>query len=84
MKDRLSLAHMTGRGRRLLLAVCVALLSLGSTGAATSLASNAGGAHKPRPATFGDCKNVNAGLHNGYVCEAEEEEGGEEEPPPAG
>jgi len=40
--------------------------------------AEAGGAHKPRPATFGDCKNHNAGLHNGYVCEPATEEGEEE------
>ncbi len=40
--------------------------------------AEAGGAHKPRPATFGDCKNHNSGVHNGYVCEPAVEEGEEE------
>jgi hypothetical protein len=34
--------------------------------------AQAGGADKPRPATFGDCKNHNTGVHNGYDCEEEE------------
>jgi len=34
-------------------------------------AAEAGGADKPRPTTFGDCKNSNAGVHNGYDCEEE-------------
>ena len=45
-------------------------------------AGQAGGAKKPRPATFGDCKHQNAGVHNGYVCEPASEEGEEPEPPP--
>jgi hypothetical protein len=52
-----------------LLALGAASLSFASPLAATSLASNAGGADKSRPATFGDCKNENAGVHNGYDCE---------------
>ncbi|HEX5852779.1 MAG TPA: hypothetical protein VFY36_06785 [Solirubrobacteraceae bacterium] len=58
------------------LAMVIALLSLGSPWVASGLASNAGGADKPRPSTFGDCKNSNDGLHHGYHCEeapAEEE-----------
>jgi hypothetical protein len=73
MSNRFATARLRVRGRRLLLALLVALMSIGSTGAAAALASNAGGAQKPRPATFGDCKNDNSGLHNGYVCEEEEE-----------
>lgn len=60
-----------------MLATMVALLSLGSPWVAISSASNAGGADKQRPATFGDCKNSNEGVHNGYDCEevpTEEEE----------
>jgi hypothetical protein len=57
------------RGRRLVLALLVAMMSIGSIGAATSMASNAGGADKQRPPTFGDCKNANDGVHNGYDCE---------------
>jgi hypothetical protein len=44
-------------------------------------AAQAGGADKPRPATFGDCKNSNAGVHNGYDC-VEEEPPSEEEVSP--
>jgi hypothetical protein len=73
MGNGLATTRLRGRARRLLLALLVALTSIGSTGVATSLASNAGGAQKSRPASFGDCKNENAGLHNGYVCEEEEE-----------
>ncbi len=67
-----------------ILAMVVALLSLGSPWVASSSASNAGGAHKPRPMTFGDCKNSNAGVHNGYDCvavPAEEEAPTEQEGP---
>jgi hypothetical protein len=49
----------------------VALASLASPWVALS-AAQGGGADKPRPATFGDCKNNNAGVHNGYDCEEEE------------
>jgi len=51
------------------------LLSCASPFVATSSAK-AGGADKPRPVTFGDCKNANEGLHNGYDCEAAEVEPG--------
>jgi hypothetical protein len=54
--------------------VACALTSVGSPAIAVSSASNAGGAHRPVSATFGDCKNSNSGLHNGYVCEADEAE----------
>ena len=50
--------------------LAVALLSAGSPLVATSSASNAGGADKPVSATHGDCKNINAGVHNGYDCPA--------------
>jgi hypothetical protein len=36
----------------------------------SSSALAAGGAHKPVDATHGDCKNSNAGQHNGYDCPA--------------
>jgi hypothetical protein len=49
----------------------VVIASLASPWVALS-AAQAGGADKPRPATFGDCKNANAGVHNGYDCEEEE------------
>ena len=50
--------------------MAVALLSASSPLVATAAASNAGGADKPVSATHGDCKNINAGLHNGYDCPA--------------
>jgi hypothetical protein len=77
--------HSSTRGRisrtkRAVVALLAALLCTGSTGVATSMASNAGGADKSRPASFGDCKNSNSGAHNGYDCEVEpvngETEGG--------
>ena len=57
--------------------VAIAVVSCLSPLVATS-AAQAGGAKKPRPATFGDCKHENAGVHNGYVCEPVSEEEGEE------
>jgi hypothetical protein len=44
-----------------------AFIIVGSPVAASSAASG-GGAHKQVSATFGDCKNDNAGKHNGYDC----------------
>lgn len=72
MNDSVQGHKAPGRRRALrgLLALGAAMLSFASPLAATSLASNAGGADKARPATFGDCKNENAGVHNGYDCEA--------------
>jgi hypothetical protein len=60
-----------------LLTLLMGLMSLGGPWVAISSAE-AGGADKPVPATFGDCKHENAGVHNGYDCEPaeEEEEGG--------
>ncbi len=71
----------TGNIKRIAMILAGAALFCWSPLVATS-AAQAGGAHKPRPATFGDCKNHNAGVHNGYVCEPAsgeetEEEGGE-------
>ena len=77
MRHRMKAARVASRARRSVLALLVALVSTASLGAASGLASNAGGADKSRPATFGDCKNQNAGVHNGYDCEeAAEGEGG--------
>ena len=70
--------------KRITLVLATAMLFGGSPLVATS-AAEAGGAHKPRPATFGDCKHENAGVHNGYVCEpatGENEGEGEGEGPP--
>jgi hypothetical protein len=69
--------------KRIAMVLAAAALYCWSPLVATS-AAQAGGAHKPRPATFGDCKHDNAGVHNGYDCEpateeeteVEEEEGG--------
>ena len=57
------------RPRKVTLALMAgAVLCLGSPLVAVSSASNAGGAQRPVSAGFGDCKNDNSGLHNGYVC----------------
>jgi hypothetical protein len=58
----------------LLASVC---LIVGSPVGAAS-ASNAGGAQKPVSATHGDCKNDNAGKHNGYVCPSDNGDGGDD------
>ncbi len=68
----MSISFRTSRVGRAALAALVTLASVASPWVATSMASNAGGADKARPATFGDCKNANSGVHNGYDCEAEE------------
>jgi hypothetical protein len=47
--------------------VASAFLIVGSPVVAASSA-DAGGAHKPVSASHGDCKNDNAGKHNGYDC----------------
>ncbi len=60
--------------RRIAIVLATTLLYCLSPLVSTS-GAEAGGAHKPRPATFGDCKNHNAGVHNGYVCEPATEEG---------
>jgi hypothetical protein len=59
--------------RATLLSLLAGVMALGGPWVAIGAASNAGGADKPRPMTFGDCKNENAGVHNGYDCEPEEE-----------
>ena len=68
----MNISFRTSRIGRAALAALVTLLSIASPWVATSMASNAGGADKARAATFGDCKNANSGVHNGYDCEAEE------------
>jgi hypothetical protein len=73
----MSISFRTSRLRRAALAALVTLLSIASPWAASSMASNGGGADKARPATFGDCKHANSGVHNGYDCE-------EAEPPAPG
>lgn len=69
----------SARGRRLrrcaAMATLVACASLATPWTASSLAL-AGGADKPRPATFGDCPHSNAGVHDGYDCEVVSSEGG--------
>jgi len=59
------------RGRTAAAIILTTLASLASPWVAAA-AAEAGGADKPRPATFGDCKNANEGVHNGYDCEAPE------------
>ena len=71
---------MISRARRravaaLGLTILTSAASLATPWVATGSAQ-AGGADKARPATFGDCKNSNEGVHNGYDCEPPEEEGG--------
>jgi len=68
MNHRLLATREIKRGALAFMAV--ALLSASSPLVATAAASNAGGADKPVSATHGDCKNINAGLHNGYDCPA--------------
>jgi hypothetical protein len=52
-----------------------AFLVAGSPVVAASSASS-GGAHKAVSANFGDCKNSNAGVHNGYDCPLDSGSGG--------
>jgi hypothetical protein len=59
----------------LLASVCLIVASP----VAVSSASNAGGAQKPVSATHGDCKNDNAGKHNGYVCPSDNGDGGQDD-----
>jgi hypothetical protein len=81
------MTHRSRTGRRFskrtaLALVAGALMSLGSPVVAASSAAEQHGRHRPVPATFGDCKNANSGVHNGYDCqvvvvEEQEEEGGD-------
>jgi hypothetical protein len=59
-----------GRGKRVVLSLfaCACIVAGSPAAAATA----AGGAQKPVSATHGDCKNDNAGQHNGYVCPDDE------------
>jgi hypothetical protein len=59
-------------------AALVTVVSIGSQGVASSMASHSGGADKSRPATFGECKHLNLGKHNGYDCGPEIVPGGGE------
>jgi hypothetical protein len=43
-------------------------LSVGSPAIAASSAAEGDGLHRQVSAGFGDCKNDNSGLHNGYDC----------------
>ena len=61
-------------GKRVILSLlATACLVVGSPVAVAGAAS-AGGAQKPVSATHGDCKNDNAGKHNGYVCPTPDDE----------
>jgi hypothetical protein len=54
--------------RRMALALLAsALMTVGYPAIAASSAA-ANGADRQVPATFGDCKNHNSGVHNGYDC----------------
>ena len=60
----------SGRGQRVILSLlATACLVAGSPVVANA---SAGGAQKPVCATFGDCKNDNAGKHKGYVCPSDD------------
>jgi hypothetical protein len=55
--------------RRMALAlVAGAMMTVGSPVIAASSASDGNGPHREVRAGFGDCKNHNSGLHNGYDC----------------
>jgi hypothetical protein len=43
-------------------------MSVLSRAMAESSASTGNGHHRSVPASFGDCKNDNSGVHNGYDC----------------
>jgi|HubBroStandDraft_6_1064221.scaffolds.fasta_scaffold2462413_1 hypothetical protein len=63
-------AYMSTKARsRTIAAIMLTMLASLASPWVTTGAAQAGGADKPRPATFGDCKNENAGVHNGYDCE---------------
>jgi hypothetical protein len=55
--------------KRLALALAAgALMTAGSPAIAVSSAAEGNGPHREVQAGFGDCKNHNSGLHNGYDC----------------
>ena len=62
-----SIARIATRKGTALALVASAALYVGSPLVAVSSA-DAGGAQTPVSAGFGDCKNSNAGSHNGYNC----------------
>ena len=73
--------HRSTAGSRISKRMAMALMagvlmsmSVGAPAMADSSASEGRGAHRQVPAGFGDCKNHNSGVHNGYNCE--EPEGG--------
>jgi hypothetical protein len=59
--------------------IASACLIVGSPVVATGSASSPG-AHKAVSADHGDCKNDNAGKHNGYDCPVEQSGGGTDTP----
>jgi hypothetical protein len=75
MMNRSTQGSRTSKRTALALAVGV-LMSLGSPVVAISAAAEDPGLHRLVPATHGDCKNANSGLHNGYDCAVVEEGGG--------
>jgi hypothetical protein len=69
-------SNATRRSKRVALAFLAgALLTVGSPFVASSSAAT-GGAHKSVGADFGDCRNVNAGQHDGYDCPVYTGDGG--------
>jgi len=54
--------------RMALTLVAGAFMTVGSPAIAVSSASEGNGPHRQVQAGFGDCKNHNSGLHNGYDC----------------
>jgi hypothetical protein len=69
----------TAASRRIAVTAFAAIaMFAGSPAVAVSSAAEEPGLHRQVPATFGDCKNHNSGLHNGYDCLTLEEQGGEQ------
>jgi hypothetical protein len=67
MKCRSTAGNRSSR-RMALALVAGALMTVGSPGIAASSASQGNGPHREVQAGFGDCKNHNSGLHDGYDC----------------
>lgn len=70
--------HRSTAGSRIAKRVFVSLVAsacliVGSPVIATGTAA---GLHKPVSAGFGDCRNANAGQHNGYNCPVQQSGGG--------
>ena len=68
MTHRSTAANRFSR-RAALALVAGALMTVGYPAIAVSSASEGNGPHREVQAGFGDCKNHNSGVHNGYDCE---------------